>query len=522
MPTETEEEVAHPSGHDSMLPLGVLVPAPIREVVCISGSIYVEKISVKYGETFNIYSGENEIAVCESVWNVRDKSDGSVLETVRIGEDYLTLWRAAERYVLFENENEREAARFEFTYRFDPIAAPEEYAKYLYETGQALRFLCESCGRVHVGDRPAIMSMFLSYASTRVTNGTGIHISISGDAGTGKSHAAMTVAKRLPQDSVITDRLSDKALFYHEIKPRTVLILDDQELTEDFQELLKISTTNWGESGQYRTVQNGKAALLTMAPRCPFWVCKANLTGDEQVLDRQLLFWTDNSTEQRRAIQNVLFAEATGEESSSVAADVAVCRALWFYVQDAAVVVPYTRRIYCDEFMDPRNIKLLLALVEAAALMDAGNRDRDSEGRVIATEEDFRTAADEIMNPLLHNHGGSQRLKLSSGGAAILEFLAGQPKGLVFFGAVRRATGFSQSKLSYSLYGRDGRPGEGLLSVCPALEVVYHTESDGGGIDDRDSKRKSISRKAIKWSPESYQSWMTGLGGFTLYDHDVR
>ena len=500
----------------SIAPVGVWLTSPGYTRLTIHGDVYAARVQLKYDRCINPLDGQEEVTISEEVWRICRSGSNEELCRVRIGDgcgsvNRAELWQHAEEFLTFGNDDEMQAAKFAFIYQFDTLTSVELYAKYIYESGQALDFLCRSCAKVHVGDTPLIRSMFLSYAATRVTNGTGIHISISGDAGTGKSHAAATVAQRLPVGSVLTDRLSDKALFYHEIKPKTVLILDDQELTEDFSELLKVSSTNWSEASSYRTVQNGKAATLTMSPKCPFWVCKANLSGDEQILDRQLVFWTDDSAEHRRAIQTALFQLATGEETETMSADILVCRELWNFIRDVDVVIPFAERIGCDLLMDPRNIKLMLALIEAAALMDAANRQRDSAERVLATETDFKTAAG-IMNPLLKNEGGSQRLKLSSSGAAILHYLATQPSGLVSFADIRRHTDLSQSRLSQAIYGRKDVQFEGLLAVCPAFDVVNHTVSK----DEMDGVRKATSVKAVKWSLETYKAWLARTSAFYI------
>jgi len=516
VPAESQMPPTEDAGGESLAPVGVWLTSPGYTRLTIHGDVYAARVQLKYDQCVNPLDGQTEVTVSEEVWRICRSGSNEELCRVRIGDgcgsvNRAELWQHAEEFLTFGNDDEMQAAKFAFIYQFDAITSVELYAKYIYESGQALDFLCRSCAKVHVGDTPLIRSMFLSYAATRVTNGTGIHISISGDAGTGKSHAAATVAQRLPVGSVLTDRLSDKALFYHEIKPKTVLILDDQELTEDFSELLKVSSTNWSEASSYRTVQNGKAATLTMSPKCPFWVCKANLSGDEQILDRQLVFWTDDSVEHRRAIQAALFQLATGKETEAVSADALVCREVWNFIRDADVVIPFAGRIGCDLLMDPRNIKLMIALIEAAALMDGSNREHDAEGRILATEADFKTAAD-IMNPLLKNEGGSQRLKLSSSGAAILHYLSTQPSGLVSFSDIRRHTDLSQARLSQAIYGRKDVQFEGLLAACPAFDVVNHTVSK----DEMDGVRKATSTKAVKWSVETYKAWSASTSGFYI------
>ena len=488
------------------------------QTIEIDGTKTIRKVSERYGADIDLFTGKPREVVTAECWEL--SANGT---TTRILVDAGTravtgadLWDALKQFLTFTDAEHEEITKFNLMYQIDgdPTNAADEYARHIYESGRALDFLCESCRRVHVGDSPAIRTMFLSYAATRVTNGDGIHISISGDAGTGKSHACMTVARRLPEHAIITDRLSDKSLFYHEIPERTVILMDDQELTPDFMELLKVASTYWNLPANYRTVQNGKAVTLSIAARCPFWICKANLNGDEQILDRQLLFWTDTSEEQRRAVQEALMRAAQGLEETDESGDLVICRAIWNFIPCAEVVAPFADRIKCSEQLDPRNIKLMIAMIRAAALMDASNRRRDRHNRVIAEIKDYETAA-AIMNPILQNKGGSQKLKLSAAAASVLEYLAAQNKPLIQFADVRRATGLSQAQLSQALYGRKDCEWSGLMAICPAIEVVNLSESESDG-DTATAKRKSITRRAIKWGVETYKTWNVSNFGFYL------
>ena len=386
-----------------------------------------------------------------------------------------------------------------------------ERARLIYENGQALKFICDSCAKIHVGDELAIKSMILSYAAIRVRNGEGIHISLSGSAGTGKSHTAKTVAKHLPQENVSDARLSDKALVYHKFKEGTVLLLDDQELSEDFQELLKVASTSWNTAAKYITVKNQQSLELEIPPRCPFWVIKANMTGDEQVHDRQLVLWTDDSLEQLQSIQQSILVSAMDPDATAPQDDIEISRAIWQYIPRETVVIPFAGEIELDEHMDPRNIKLFKSLVEAIALMDASNRVRNSRGYIEATKEDFVAAAN-IMNPLLGNKGGSQKLKLSAAAAKILDFLRGEQSGDIPFDEARKYLKMSKAVLSQALYGRNDTRTEGLLAVCPAVDVVdiSVTSTASGGVT------RSSRQKAIRWSKEAYDRWLESAGQFTL------
>ena len=447
-------------------------------------------------------------------WQLKQKRGGE--ETV-INEWELpanvvpqTIWSLAEPYLDVDSPRELNRMRLAFlrTCPETESDAVNELAEDIWQSGEALNYMCESCAKIHVGDKTAIRAMLLSYAAVRVLNGEGLHISISGSAGTGKSHAASTAAKHLPEGAVMDARVSDKALYYHQIKEGTVLLLDDQELSEDLQELLKVASTDWSKQATYLTVNNQKAVELKLPAKCPFWVVKANLNGDDQILDRQLVIWTDESVEQLRSIQQVIFHTAANPDLKIGDADAAVCREIWNHIEPAIVTIPYAEGIGCDEHMDPRNIKILLSLIQAHALMKGPQRNHEGE-LVEATIEDFMEAA-KIINPLLENTGGSQKLKLSSGAARVLAFLSQEESGIIPFENIRQATGLNQVLLSYALYGREGRQTDGLLAACPSLEIVEDTVTRQGG--------GTVRRKAVNWSQQLYQAWVGATGMFFLHD----
>ena len=417
-----------------------------------------------------------------------------------------TIWNLAEPYLEADSPGELTRMRLTFLRTFTETEddAVKELAEDIWQSGESLNYMCDSCAKLHVGDKTAIRAMLLSYAAVRVLNGEGLHISISGSAGTGKSHGAATAAKHLPEGAVMDARVSDKALYYHQIKEGTVLLLDDQELSEDLQELLKVASTDWSKQATYLTVNNQKAVELKLPAKCPFWVVKANLNGDEQILDRQLVIWTDESTEQLRSIQQAIFHTAANPNLSVGDADAPVCREIWKHIEPAVVTIPYAEGIGCDEHMDPRNIKILLSLIQAHALMAGPKRSR--EGDIIeATMDDFEAAAN-IINPLLGNKGGSQKLKLSSGAARVLAFLASQDSGIIPFENIRQETGMNQSALSRAIFGRYDRQTDGLLGVCPALEIVEDSVTRKGG--------GTVRRKAVNWSKATYLAWIGATGMF--------
>ena len=409
-------------------------------------------------------------------------------------------------------------------------------AERIWKSGNAIDYIVNSIHRFHVGDNTAITAMLLSYAATRILNGDGIHISLSGSAGTGKSHSATTTADHLPQSGYIDARISNKALFYHDIQPRTVLIFDDQELNEEIQEVIKIASSNWTHSAKYLTVSNQKPVERTLPPMCPFWVIKANLTGDEQVLDRQLVLWTDESDEQRAAVQMAIFRKALNPDAAEDRGTVEISRRIWKHVPVNAIVkIPYADAIQCDIMMDPRNIKLFIGIIQAIALMHGPDRQTKPEvinpnpnpdgasdtqqradaAEITATFQDFAEAC-RLINPLLQNKGGSQRLKLSRTASNLLDSLVAAGESREYsFGELRHLTKMSAALISQALYGRQDTATNGLLALCPALEVVTNTiKTDNGN--------GTITQKSVIWNNNLYGIWRGGRSIFYLRDDVLR
>ena len=70
-----------------------------------------------------------------------------------------------------------------------------EAQKFYDRKEDLLDYMMDVCQCIHVGDDHIKLPLILSYAATRIENCGGIHVSICGDADSGKSHVATTVSK---------------------------------------------------------------------------------------------------------------------------------------------------------------------------------------------------------------------------------------------------------------------------------------------------------------------------------------
>jgi len=149
----------------------------------------------------------------------------------------------------------------------------------------------------HVGDETVAACLIMSLASQSVINTNGLHVSVTGESGKGKSHAFATMLRQVPERFRLKGAMSNKALFYlDDMQPGSVIVLDDTTLSEEVQEILKSATTSFREPIEYRTVtKERKVRVCTIPERCVWWVAKVEGSGDDQVLNRMLTCWIDGS-----------------------------------------------------------------------------------------------------------------------------------------------------------------------------------------------------------------------------------
>ena len=78
-------------------------------------------------------------------------------------------------------------------------------------------------------------------------------------------------------------------LFYmDDLVPGMVITLDDVNLSDQMQEILKGVTTSFQKPFPYRTVTKERKPQICMIPeRCIWWIAKVEGAGDDQVFNRR-------------------------------------------------------------------------------------------------------------------------------------------------------------------------------------------------------------------------------------------
>lgn len=392
--------------------------------------------------------------------------------------------------------------------------------------GDPVGLMLRTFAQEHVGDEIVARCMILSMASQHVRNSDGLHVSVTGDSGKGKTHAFRKMMRQVPDAYKVKGTVSNKALYYmKDLRPRTVLMSDDTELSDSIQEILKSATSNFHEPITHTTVTKDLTSrVCTIPERCIWWIAKKEGTGDDQVMNRMLTCWIDESTGQDERVlaakqaREMLDPDHFVEESE----ELRTCRAVWEILHEQLiwVIIPYSQRIRFNTICNRRNPDMLYDLIKSHAVLFFMQRQQktseDGTLCVYADEADF-TAANDVFT-LLNGTAGGQESKMTKKESDLLAIIEKADLPEFTIQDLQRFTGGSYMGIYRMIKGYDsrGKNYTGLLEKCPALSFTDRTVTmnDGEGVSVR---RRT---EAFTWSREIYRQWVNG--GACWLDHDPK
>jgi hypothetical protein len=397
-----------------------------------------------------------------------------------------------------------------------PPGEHHERALAILQNGDPLAFLLDTFNKSHVGDRTVAECLAMSLASQSVENTNGLHVAVSGNSGKGKTHACTTMQNLIPGAYKLKGTVSNKALYYDDdLRPGTVLLFDDVSLSDDLQEVLKSATANFREPIEHRTLTTErKLRVCTIPERCVWWLAKVEEIGDNQVMNRMLTAWIDDSVDQdRRVLDHMKEAEAAGQSHRED--DVLTCRAIWEVIKAEAlpVRIPFARRIQFSTTQNRRNPGMLFDLIKCRARLFSLQRDRDGDGAVIAREEDFAAAA--RLYGALNGEAGGQETKLTKNETAALATVESMGVEVFTIRLLQNALGLSYHQTRRLLHGYNNSRAAyaGLLEKCPAISLYDATVTEGGEYGVTVRRREQY----FTFDPEVYRAWS---GGATVWLDD--
>lgn len=391
-----------------------------------------------------------------------------------------------------------------------------EEALLVLRSGDPLRAMLRTFALDHEGDETVAECLIMSLASRSVLNTTGLHVSVSGESGKGKSHTFSTLIRQVPERHQLSGSMSNKALFYIDnLQPGTVIVLDDTSLSDDMSEILKGVTTSFRKPFIYRTVnKDRKGFVCTIPERCVWWVAKVEGSGDDQVFNRMLTCWIDDTIEQdNRVLTRILEdSEALPEHGEGERPDVQLCRAMWELLgrERLHVVIPFAKRIRFQSQTNRRNPEMLLGLVKAHALLFSMQRERQEVNGIpciMATRADFDGAA--RLYSLLNGSVGGQTTKLTKMESDLINSIVTLHWVEFTIPMLQKATALSNAVLHRLIHGYTSRGAAytGLLEKCPAIAYTDRTIISEDEMTGHSTRRRT---NAYTFDHDMYGKWLAG------------
>ena len=370
-----------------------------------------------------------------------------------------------------EEEKEPEASAEEEEGITDEIKAK---AIDILKNGKPIEFFLDTYNKIHVGDRD--LGQLLMYCTGSQLNKTsnGLHPKLSGESGMGKSDAVETFLHCLPKCAYIKTSLSSKAIFYHDIKPGTIIFLDDYKQNDDLDAIIKQTSSRFHEPYQHMTIDKDREAQIMVAPPEIVWaITSVDSSQDIQVLNRQVGLDVDGSEDQTKAVIEHLLKQAeTGEERFPITEDVLICRAMVLELKkhNFKVVIPFAKRIKWEDLSSRRNPSIFLDLVRANAVWHFMQRIVIDDEYLSATVQDFTDAkalylgrADTLIDKLSKPERRLAEAILKNNGEMYREEAAEKLK-------------VSVNRISQLVHGENGKTG--LLQKLPGFNVDKVTLKD--------------------------------------------
>ena len=414
------------------------------------------------------------------------------------GCHHATCGGGAQRWPELRGMYEPQQRRVEKKQGEDPAPPPvadehRERALAILKSGDPFTFLLDTFNKSHVGDRTVAECLVMSVASQSVENTNGLHVSISGNSGKGKSHACTTMLQQVPEEYRLAGTVSDKALYYNgNLQSGTVFLFDDVSLSDDLQEVLKAATANFRAGIEHQTVTADRKLQVCRIPeRCVWWLAKVEDAGDDQVVNRMLTVWIDDSLDQdERVLRYLKEREAREDGGDAEDPDLAVCRAIWRVLKEERlhVSVPYARRVQFSTTTNRRNPGILFDLIKASALLHRYQRER-FDGGIRANRDDFTAAA--RVYAAINGETGGQETKMTKNEAAALATVATMGWGRFTIRMLQEALGLSYHQTYRILHGYASRGTvySGLLEKCPAVsfsDTMVTEDVDGYAVRRRE------------------------------------
>jgi energy-coupling factor transporter ATP-binding protein EcfA2 len=335
------------------------------------------------------------------------------------------------------------------------------------DSGKTFDYVYGVWQRSHSGDSHIGKMLLLSVGCQCITNSkNGIHVSLTGPKGCGKSDSAKKMIVLLPEEWTYNASISPKFLYGSNLRDGTTILIDDMAWDDELGVTVKRITTDFATGSRRGTKKDMECRDETTPARLTFWVTSVDNQADEQLRDRFLMSEVEDSPERTEERKNFMKRVDMGYEDTIIFDDeIKLCQDLITDMKNNNfnVVIPFADRI--DIKGDTRAYGIFSNMVKSFAIFNYRLRETDENGRLIATEEDFYKAKE-----IFELFGGHSSDKYSSTEKKVLQIIVDNGHRATARDIIERAD-ITRGTLSIVMNGRNDREKHGLLYKCKGLNT---------------------------------------------------
>lgn len=380
-----------------------------------------------------------------------------------------------------------------------------EKALDIMQHGDPIDFMVKTIGKRHLGDKAMARLIMCCKGAQRVKNSRGIHPKLNGESGTGKSDLVEHCLHVMDESCYIKGSASPKALFYHTIPDGLILFMDDYKPDEDLDTIIKQTSSNFHEPYTHLTVIDKQASELHTPAEIVWCITSVDSSQDIQVLNRQFACDVDDSEELTKEVIKKTFTDSvTAALRFPVDEDVLVCREMSKMLQSQkfTVAVPFANDIEWNDVSSRRNPTIFLDIILAHTAWRYMQRDRDENGNLVATVQDFNDAKE-----LYTSRAGAMMDKLTDRQRELLEIVAKAPGSQIFMDDAAKIMGITSQRGSDLAKGtRDKKSGKlcgGIIQKIPGFTVEQVVVPFEGGATKKNLMKLTVDEKK-GWGSTSF------------------
>ena len=340
-------------------------------------------------------------------------------------------------------------------------------AKEILEKGEAFEYILRVWQKRHSGDAPLGKALLFSLGCQSTSNSSGVHVAVTGEGGYGKTDGLKEMGKLIDPKFWKFGGITPQSLFYQgpDMPDGAVVGLDDVVWSSELGTTIKRITAQFQEGATKMTLVEMQGTQVRTSKRIAFWTSCVDNQSDEQIRDRFIMYSVKSGQERsRQIIDHMKAADEGNQPLHEFDFETRVCQELILDLKTKMfnVKIPFATRINIEGA--PRAYAMFRDMIRSCAVFRYMVREKDEDGSLIATEEDFENA-----KSLFIEIGGHDRNKYTGPELDLLNSIVAN--GMVATQAeIQKLMIKSPGYVSDLLNGR-GRAGHGLLHKCDDLIV---------------------------------------------------